>query len=150
MAKKKDIVSYDPFEAMFSFREDLDRMFRDFFTGFTAPTLSRKLFPVMDVRETPEEFVIEAEVPGMNKKEIKLSIKKDELVMEGEKKEEKKEEGESFLRVERSYGSFRRSIRLPSEVDQSRVKAKYENGVLKIYLPKIEKEKSKEIEVKVE
>ncbi len=150
MAKKKDLMSYDPFEVMLSFREDFDRMFRDFFTGFTTPTLSRKVFPAIDVCETSDQFVIEAEVPGMSKKEIKLSIKKDELVIEGEKKEEKKKEEESFLRIERSYGSFRRSIRLPSEVDQSNVKAKYENGVLKIFIPKTEKEKPKEIKVKVE
>ncbi|MCK4321301.1 Hsp20/alpha crystallin family protein [candidate division WOR-3 bacterium] len=150
MAKKRDIVSYDPFEAMYSLREDFDRMFKDFFTGFTSPALSSRLFPVMDIRETDEQFIIDAEVPGMDKKDVKLSIKKDELIIEGEKKEEKKEEGESFIRVERSYGSFRRSVRLPVEVDQSKVKAKYENGVLQIFIPKSEKAKPKEIEIKVE
>mgnify|MGYP001121166250 CR=1 FL=1 len=150
MAKKKELKSYDPFDALFSLREDFDEMFRNFFTGFTSPTLGKGVFPVMDVTETPEQFIIEAEVPGIQKENLKLSIKKDELVIEGEKKEENKKEGESFLRIERSYGSFRRSIRLPSEIDQSKVKAKYENGVLKISLPKTEKEKPKEIEVKVE
>jgi HSP20 family protein len=150
MAKKKELKSYDPFDALFSLREDFDEMFRNFFTGFTSPTLGKGVFPVMDVTETPEQFIIEAEVPGIQKENLKLSIKKDELVIEGEKKEEDKKEGESFLRIERSYGSFRRSIRLPSEIDQSKVKAKYENGVLKISLPKTEKEKPKEIEVKVE
>lgn len=150
MAKKKELKSYDPFDALFSLREDFDEMFRNFFTGFTSPTLGKGVFPVMDVTETPEQFIIEAEVPGIQKENLKLSIKKDELVIEGEKKEEDKKEGESFLRIERSYGSFRRSIRLPSEIAQSKVKAKYENGVLKISLPKTEKEKPKEIEVKVE
>lgn len=150
MAKKKELKSYDPFDALFSLREDFDEMFRNFFTGFTSPTLGKGVFPVMDVTETPEQFIIEAEVPGIQKENLKLSIKKDELIIEGEKKEEDKKEGESFLRIERSYGSFRRSIRLPSEIDQSKVKAKYENGVLKISLPKTEKEKPKEIEVKVE
>jgi len=150
VAKKKELKSYDPFDALFSLREDFDEMFRNFFTGFTSPTLGKGVFPVMDVTETPEQFIIEAEVPGIQKENLKLSIKKDELVIEGEKKEEDKKEGESFLRIERSYGSFRRSIRLPSEIDQSKVKAKYENGVLKISLPKTEKEKPKEIEVKVE
>lgn len=147
---KRDIVSYDPFDALFSLREDFDRMFKDFFTGYTGPALSSRVFPAMDIKETDEDFVIHAEVPGMDKKDINLSIKKDELVIEGDKKEEEKKEGESFLRVERSYGSFRRSVRLPSEIDQSKVKAKYENGVLKIFLPKSEKAKPKEIEIKVE
>ena len=147
---KKEVKSYDPFETLFSMREDLDSIFKDFFTGFNAPASGRRVFPAMDVKETADNYLIEVEVPGMDRDDMKLSIKKDELVLEGEKKEENKEEGESFLRIERSYGSFRRTIRLPSEVDQAGVKANYVNGVLKITLPKTEEEKPKEIEVEVE
>lgn len=148
MAKR--MIQYDPFETMFSLRDDLDRMFRDFFSGYSAPELGRRLFPLMDVKETPDAIIISAEVPGLNKKDIGISVKKGELIIKGEKREEKKKEGESFLRIERSYGSFRRIIKLPSGVDESKVKASYKNGVLNIHLPKTEEEKPKEITITVD
>ncbi|MEA1912818.1 MAG: Hsp20/alpha crystallin family protein [candidate division WOR-3 bacterium] len=150
MDKRKDIISSDPIERLLSLREDFDNMFRDFFTGFGASQMSRKIFPLMDVKEDSKKYIIEVEVPGVEKEDLKLSIKKDKLIIRGEKREEKKKEGESFLRVERSYGGFRRVESLPTEVDKSRVEAKYENGVLRIYLPKIAEEKPKEMEVKVD
>lgn len=147
MAKK--LTEYDPFETLFDLREDFDKMFRNFASGFASPDVSRTMFPLMDIKERKNEILVEAEVPGLDKKDINISLKKDELVIQGEKKEEEKKEGESFLRVERSYGKFRRSIKLPSNIKSEDIKADYNNGVLRIHLPKTEEEKPKEIPIKV-
>ena len=146
---KKEIVRYDPVGRIFSLREDFDDIVKDFFAGFSNVGTGRGVCPLLDVRENKEKYTISVEIPGVEKKNLKISVKKDKLIIQGEKKEEKKRQEESYLRVERSYGNFMRSVSLPMEVDQSKITAKYDNGVLKIILPKIRKGKSKEVEVKI-
>jgi HSP20 family protein len=145
----KDLSGYDPIDRIFNLREDFDDIVRDFFTGFSNISASRGVYPLLDIKEDKEKFIIDIEVPGVDKNDLKISIKKDNLIIQGEKKEEKKKEEESYLRVERSYGNFMRSVNLPAEVNQSKITAQYNNGVLKITLPKIQKEKAKELEVKI-
>lgn len=103
--------------------------------------------PSVDVSETAREVIVKAEIPGMEAKDIKVSLEGGMLFIKGERKQEKEEQDENFHRIERSYGSFYRSIRLPSEVDPDQVKATYKKGILKINLPKTEKEARKKIEV---
>ncbi len=145
----KDIKNYDPLDRIFNLREDFDDIVKDFFAGFSNLNANRGVYPLLDIKEDKVKYTIDVEVPGINKDDLKISIKKDNLVIQGEKKEEKKKEEESYLRVERSYGNFMRSVKLPTEVNQSQIAAKYNNGVLKIILPKIKKEKIKEVEVKI-
>lgn len=146
---KKDIVGYDPVGRIFSLRDDFDDIVNDFFSGFSSIGAARSVYPLLDIREDKDKYIIGIEIPGVEKKDLKISVKKENLVVQGEKKEEKKKQEESYLRVERSYGKFMRSISLPTEVDQSRITAKYNNGVLKIVLPKTKKGKVKEVEVKI-
>jgi HSP20 family protein len=146
---EKEIVSYDPIERIFNLRGDFDDIIRDFFSGFSNVSVSKGVYPLLDIREDKEKYSIAIEIPGVEKKDLKISVKKEKLIIQGEKKEEKKRKEESYLRVERSYGKFMRSISLPTEVDQSKITAKYNNGVLKITLPKIEKEKAKEVKVEI-
>jgi HSP20 family protein len=94
--------------------------------------------------------VVKAEVPGMDPKHIDISLSDGVLTIKGEKKEEKEEKEANYHLVERSYGAFSRSIRLPSEVQSDKINASYKNGVLKITLPKSEEAKKKEIKIKVE
>lgn len=145
----KDLSSYDPIDRIFNLREDFDDIVRDFFTGFSNISASRGIYPLLDIKEDKEKFIIDMEVPGVDRNDLKISIKKNNLVVQGEKKEEKKKEEESYLRVERSYGNFMRSVNLPAEVNQSKITAQYNNGVLKITLPKTQKKNAKEIEVKI-
>ena len=146
---KKEIVRYDPVGRIFSLREDFDDIVKDFFAGFSNVGTGRGVWPLLDVREGKEKYTICIEIPGVEKKDLKISVKKDKLIIQGEKKEEKKKQEESYLRVERSYGNFMRSVSLPMEVDQSKITAKYNDGVLNVILPKIRKGKSKEVEVKI-
>lgn len=96
--------------------------------------------PKVDVVEKDREIEVTAELPGLEEKDIDVTVDAQGLTLRGEKKEEKKEESGSFYRMERSYGSFQRYIPLSVEVDREKVKAKFKNGVLKIHLPKTGKE----------
>jgi HSP20 family protein len=93
-------------------------------------------YPSVDVSETEKNVIVKAELPGMDPKDVDLSIEKGTLVIRGEKKQESEEKNENYHRVERSYGSFHRSIPLPCKCDADKVKAKYKNGVLTVTLPK--------------
>jgi len=146
---KKDLVSYDPIDRFFDLREDFDSMLKDFFTGLTVPMSRRGIYPLIDVKEDRDKYTFTLEAPGIEKKDIKITMKRDELIIEGEKKEEKKQEGESYLRVERNYGKFRRAVQLGEEIDQSKINAEFKNGILNINLPKSEKAKPKEVEIKI-
>ena len=106
-------------------------------------------FPKMDVSETEKEFKVRAELPGMDEKDIDVSVSNEVLTIKGEKKAEKEDKKPNYYRMERSYGSFQRSIPLPSEVEKDKIKANFKKGVLNIVLPKSEKavKESKKIEI---
>jgi HSP20 family protein len=106
--------------------------------------------PSLDVSETKDNIVVKAEVPGMDAKDIDISLANDVLTAKGEKRQEKEEKDENYHRVERSYGAFSRSIRLPKDVQSNKIKANYKNGVLRITLPKSEDAKKKEVKIEVE
>jgi HSP20 family protein len=145
----KDIERYDPLDRIFNLREDFDDIVKDFFAGFSNINASRGVYPLLDIKEDKSKYTIDIEIPGIEKKDLKISVKKDNLIIQGEKKEERKKEEESYLRVERSYGNFTRSVKLPTEINQSKITAKYNNGVVKIILPKKEKDNAKEVQVKI-
>lgn len=106
--------------------------------------------PRVDVSEEDDKFEIAAEVPGVDEKDISLTIKDDLLTLKGEKKSERKEEKKNFYMKERSYGSFVRSFRLPDSVKADKVRAKFANGVVTIVLPKDRKSAAKEKRVPIQ
>ena len=105
------------------FRREMDRLFDRFCEGwpFKLPAEGREWAPSVDMCETAKDVVVKAEIPGMHPKDIDVSVHGDVLTMRGERKREQEEKGESFHRIERSYGVFSRSIRLPAEVDAGKV-----------------------------
>ncbi len=105
--------------------------------------------PTVDIAETETEFHIKAELPEVNKEDVKISVENGVLRLSGERKHEKEEKGKKFHRIERSYGSFLRTFTLPDNVDDTKVRAEFKDGVLNVYLPKTEKAKPRSIEVKV-
>ncbi len=145
----KDLISYDPLDRFFDIREDFDNAMKDILKGFGGPISSRGVFPVADVKEDEDKYIVTLETPGIDKKDLKITMKDSSLLVEGEKKEEKREENESYLRVERSYGNFRRVFNFDSRLNSGKVNAEFKDGILTVTLPKSEKEKPKEIEVKV-
>jgi HSP20 family protein len=133
-----------------SFRREMDRFFDRFFEGWPFRLRAGETVwePALDVSETPKEILVKAELPGMDPKDIDLSVRGDILTVAGERKQEKEEKSENFHRIERTYGSFSRSVQLPAEVDSGKVSATYKDGVLKITLPKTKLAATKKIEVK--
>jgi len=105
--------------------------------------------PAVDVMETDDEFQIRAELPGVEKKDVKLSVENGVLLISGHREQEKEEKGKRYHKIERAYGNFARSFTVPETVDAEKVTAEFKNGVLTVRLPKSEKARPKSIEVKV-
>jgi HSP20 family protein len=144
-----------PFEML---RSEIDRMFEDFGRDWRSPfgMLSRDMGrglvemqpPAVDITETPDGFELSAELPGMNEKNVELKLTAGRLVIRGEKKDEREEKtGETYLR-ERRFGSFERMFTLPEDVDASCIEARFDNGILKVSLPR--KPEAKRLEKKIE
>jgi HSP20 family protein len=127
---------------------EMDDLFGGFFRGFDTPFSGYKAWPAIDVAEEEETIIVRAEVPGCKADDIDISVHGNVLTISGEKKlsEEKKEKG--YYHVESSYGSFKRELTLPTDVNQSKVDASYKDGVLSISLPKAEKAKTIKVKIK--
>lgn len=135
---------YRPLRDLVKMDVDLDRMINRFF-GRDDELWS----PAIDVVEEEGNLVVHAEIPGMNKDDIKVVVNDNVLTISGERKQESETKDKRFHRVERYYGRFSRQMMLPSSVDSTKVKAKYQDGVLTVILPKPEALKEKQIEVEV-
>ena len=134
-------------------RDEMNRLFDDFFSGL--PERRRELLesewaPRVDIAETDENVVVTAELPGVNQDNVDITVVNDVLTLKGEKKDEKEIKKENYHRIERSYGSFQRSVSLPTGVQADKAKATYKDGVLSITIPKAEEAKPKSIKINVE
>jgi HSP20 family protein len=133
----------------------MNRLFDGFDRGFlTEPFEGRfeSFRPRVDVSETDKEIRIAAELPGMDERDIRVSVSKDALTIKGEKKEEKEDKGKAYYHMERSYGSFLRTIPLPAEVDSEKINAEFRKGILTVTMPKTAKaiEKNRKIPITAE
>ncbi len=129
-------------------RGELDRLFDSSFApAFRTPGSSNRWTPALDVYQDKDQFTVVAELPGLKKEDIELSLHDGVLTISGERKQEKK--GEEGYKNERFFGRFQRSVTLPSSVDGDQVRATYQDGILKVVLPKAEEAKPKQIEVSV-
>jgi len=105
--------------------------------------------PLVDIIEDDQNYVIKAELPGVKKEDIKVGVQDDVLTVSGHRHYEKEEKDKKFHRIERSYGSFARSFTLPEDSDGEKVSAEFKDGILKVILPKSERVKPKQVEVKI-
>jgi HSP20 family protein len=140
---------WDPLVEVADLRKRMDEIFGEFFgrTPVAMAATEAVWSPLVDVHETKEGFQLQVELPGVKQEDIQVSIVGDTLTLKGERKRETEVKEDNYHRIERSYGTFQRSIVLPSVVDPNRVKATYRDGVLQIQLPKKEEAKPKEIKV---
>jgi HSP20 family protein len=143
--------SFDAFRAeMDSLHRSIDRLFSDAWKGSFTPALLSEawtkgdLIPSLDVVDDDKAFRVSVELPGMTDKDVAVTVDDHTLTIRGEKKEEKEKKDKDVFRRERAYGSFRRTIELPDEVDAAKIEAKFKDGVLTIDLPK-----SKEAQARV-
>ena len=146
------IVRWRPFRDMMNIQDEVNRLFDDFLGRPLLRTeWSEEVWsPSVDISETEDNVIIKAEMPGLNKDEVKISLQDNTLTLMGEKKLEKVEKDANYHRVERSYGVFNRSFTLPTSVKSDKIKATYKDGILSITLPKTEEVKPKEIPISIE
>lgn len=137
-----------------SLQREIDRLFDDFTRGFPSGVASLSgngataLMPSMDVTETDKEIEISAELPGLEEKDVQINVADSFLTIRGEKKAEKEQKDKNYRLVERSYGSFERTLELPEGVNADAIKATISKGVLKVTVPKPAPAQAKKIEVK--
>lgn len=143
-----NIIKYDPFREMRSLQDEVNRLFASSFNRNDNELMRGAWNPSVDIFENKDQLVLEAELPGMNPEDVNISIENNILTIHGERKFEKKDEGDNFHRVERSYGSFTRSFTLPPTVSSENANAEFENGILRLTLAKREEAKPRRIEIK--
>jgi HSP20 family protein len=147
------IIKYEPFRGF----EGIARKMNDFVNSFDTNAFSgnfANFVPKVDISEDEVKLYIQAEIPGLNKEDFKVTINDDNLlIIKGSKKREEKTEednsGRTFIRIERGYGEFTRSFILPDNVNKESIQAKFDNGVLNLTLDKIEPQKPKEVEISI-
>ena len=154
-----------PWYSLPALRDEVDRLFDDFFTGWPRPAIRRRrmesdpwrrfqgmfeaTFPTADVVEGEKDYRITAELPGMSEKDIEIALAGDMLTLKGEKKEEREEKEENRYVSERRYGSFQRSFALPEDADPEKIEAAFKNGILTVTLPKRPEAQAKRRKIEV-
>jgi len=126
-------------------------LFDRFFEDWDMPSLfnvNAEWAPAFDISENEKEYIITAELPGIDIKDVDITLSEGILSVKGEKKQEKEDKGEDYHVIERRYGSFHRNFRLPGKVEADKIDANYKDGLLKLTIPKAEGSKTKKIEVK--
>jgi HSP20 family protein len=137
-----NLFSLNPFALMRQFTEEMDALLG----GASKEGKPEFWEPTVEVREADGKMMVTAELPGLNKEDIKVKVNEDGLVLEGERKQEKEEKREGYYRSERSYGRFFRSIPLPKGADPDKASAEFSDGLLKVVVP-VAQAKSKEVPV---
>jgi len=133
-------LSFDPFSQVRNLQREMNRLFED--SGS-----SNEAFPAVNMWSNEKEVVLSAEIPGMDPKDINISVKGDEMLFEGERKADEPGEKAKYHRRERGYGKFIRAFRLPFNVDAGKVSAVYKNGIVKVTMPRAEESKPRKISI---
>ena len=147
-----NLVKWDPFRELEDVSNRLNRIFGQSLARSESGQNMLAVAdwaPSVDISETDSEYLIKGEIPGVKKEDVKVTIQDGMLTIQGERKQEKEEKGKKFHRIERSYGSFVRSFRVPGDADENSVKAEFKDGMLNVTLAKSAKAKPKAIEVSV-
>jgi HSP20 family protein len=143
------VSRWDPFQDLQSFRDEMNRTFGRWFGREEGDEPApRRWVPALDVTESTDAYHIDVEVPGIDPENINVTVDQGMLTVSGERRSEEEKSDRSYHRVERRYGSFRRSISLPRDVDAGHIQASYDNGVLRLQVPKTESSQPRRIEVK--
>lgn len=141
------LVKWEPFEGLAALQREMNRMFERFFDEGPIRLWERPFEPAVEVADTPEAVVVKAQVPGVSKDQIQLTITENALTLKGEMKEEEKKEEKNYYRREWRYGAFERTIPLPAAVQADKASAELKDGVLAVTLPKREPAKVHQIPI---
>jgi HSP20 family protein len=144
------LMQWNPARDLMQMREEMNRLFNQFFRegdGEEGAWLTGAWTPPVDIHETDEALILKAELPGCSKDDVHIELYNNRLTLRGERKHETEVKEERYHRRERAYGSFQRVFQLPATIDQDKVTASFQNGILELRLPKSEAAKPKRIAV---
>ena len=139
------LVRWKPFADVVGFQNQVDQVFDELWSRSRTGSRAGAWFPSVDLSENEVEFRVVAELPGLSKDDLKITLNDDVMTLRGEKRAEVRSEKETWHHVERTYGTFERSFRLSVPVDKEKISAKFEKGVLRVVLPKSEESRPREI-----
>ena len=145
-----NLVRWSPWREMSTLQNRVNRLFDNstFHTGLMNDDISTGMWnPVVDLFEKDDRYVIKAEIPGVDKKDVKIDLKDRVLTLSGERSYDNEVKEENYYRRERSYGKFQRAFTLPADVDSDKIKAEFNEGVLQIEVPKPEEKKPKQVTI---
>jgi HSP20 family protein len=141
------LVRWDPAPEVDTLHSEVNRIFDTFFGGRPRNGGLRRWVPAMDLTETDDHLVLRADLPGLDKDDVKVEVKDGVLTVSGERKAEQEERTDGFYRVERAFGGFSRSMSLPEHVDAEKVTADFDKGVLEVRIPKPEEREPHRIQI---
>jgi HSP20 family protein len=141
------VVRWSPRRYVPTASNELERAFDTMLKNWASPVSEFDWNPSIDVSESDKDFVVKADIPGVDPKDVDISIDNNSLVISGEKRQEEEEKGRNYYRLERSYGTFRRTFVLPSDAEVDKVKASSKDGVVTITIPKSAVSASKKVEI---
>jgi HSP20 family protein len=146
------LIRWEPVRELNTIQSEVNRLFNTYFDSPTASnggTTLRRWIPAMDLVETETDFVLRADLPGVDENDVKIELEDRVLTISGERKAEHEEHNQGYYRVERSSGSFTRTLTLPEGVDPEAVKASFDNGVLEVRIPKPEEKKPHRVAISI-
>jgi HSP20 family protein len=144
------VMKWDPFREMHTLQDRMNRLFEEASQGWKGRDVSGTSWsPALDIYETEREIVLQAELPGFDRRDIALDVRDNLLTVSGNRPFEKATREENYHRIERSYGAFSRSFTIPSVVDGAAIRADYAGGVLTVVLPKTAESGSRQIEITI-
>ncbi|HJZ50386.1 MAG TPA: Hsp20/alpha crystallin family protein [Roseiflexaceae bacterium] len=144
-----NVTRWDPFQDMLSLREAMNQLMEESFVRPSAGRGGQGFVPALDLSETPESYLVEAAVPGLKPEDVEITLENNVLTIKGETRQEVDDKKRNFHRIERRFGSFQRTIGLPSTVKADAIQASLTNGVLRLEIPKAEEVKPRKISVNV-
>lgn len=145
------LVRWEPVRELASIQGEMNRLFNSFFDNPTPHSNGalRRWLPPMDLVESGDHFVLRADLPGLSEEDVTVELEDDVLTVSGERKSELEDKKDGFVRVERAFGSFRRSLTLPEGVDPEAIEASFDKGVLEVRIPKPEARKPRRVAITV-
>jgi HSP20 family protein len=143
------ITRWDPFQDMLSLREAMNQLMEESFVRPASGRNGQAFVPALDLSETAEGYLVEAAVPGLKPEDLEITVENNVLTIKGETRQEVDDKQRNFHRIERRFGSFQRTVGLPTTVKADAIKAELTNGVLRLEIPKAEEVKPRKISVNI-
>jgi HSP20 family protein len=143
------LIRWEPMRELSSLQNEMNRLFGTYFDTPAGTQHARRWVPAMDLVETPEHFVLKADLPGLAEQDVKIEVEENVLTVSGERREQHETKREGYYRIERANGAFSRSLTLPEGVDADQISATFKDGVLEVQIPKPAERQPRRVSISV-